>query len=355
VRPADSTLAAWLKVTLTLGVPARAQLALARAPGCIEALHSMPESEIAAIVGSQCARALKGPGPETLDAVLAWLERPGNHFITLHDEAYPPLLRQISLPPPVLYVRGRLDLLKNDAIAIVGSRNASFQAQRDAQAFGSAFAAHGLTVVSGMALGVDCAAHRGGLSGKGSSVAVLGTGADVVYPQRNLELAEALAEDGTLVSEFPLGTRPIAGNFPRRNRLISGLARGVLVVEAALSSGSLITARFAVEQGRDVFAIPGSIHSACTKGCHQLLKEGAKLVETAEDVLEELNWPIAEPMRSRSDLLLDAMGDAPVCIDDLVERTGEDAPSVMAQVTMLELEGCIEAVAGGFFQRISAH
>ena len=194
------------------------------------------------------------------------------------------------LPPPLLHVAGRAELLAAPAFAIVGSRNASTQGSRDAYQLALALSASGLPIVSGLAMGIDAAAHRGGLAERGSSIAVMGTGPDVCYPRDNAALAAALARDGALVSEFPLGTAPRAGNFPRRNRLISGMSRGVLVVEAALGSGSLTTARRALEQDRDVFAVPGSIHSPLSKGCHWLIKEGAKLVESAADVLLELGW-----------------------------------------------------------------
>ena len=218
----------------------------------------------------------------------AWLEDPANDIVTLADTRYPRQLLQIPDPPPLLHVKGRVELLSRPALAIVGSRNATAQGMANAEAFARTLSDAGLTIVSGLALGIDAAAHRGGLAGSASSVAVLGTGADIVYPARNRALAHELAAGGALVSEFPLGMKPLAGNFPRRNRLISGLALGCLVVEAAADSGSLITARLAAEQGREVFAIPGSIHSPLAKGCHALIKQGAKLVESARDILEEL-------------------------------------------------------------------
>jgi DNA processing protein len=232
---------------------------------------------------------------------------------------------------------------------------------RDAQSFARALSEAGLVIVSGLALGIDAAAHRGGLAAVGSSVAVMGTGPDVIYPRRNHELAHALATDGCLVTEFALGTASVAGNFPRRNRLISGLSRGVLVVEAALRSGSLITANCALEQGRDVFAIPGSIHSPQSKGCHWLIKQGAKLVESAHDVLGELglNSPgasadVAVDEEPDHDPLLDAMGHAPISIEQMAQRTGLDAAKLAAHLSRLEIEGRIAALAGGWFQRVEA-
>jgi DNA processing protein len=231
---------------------------------------------------------------------------------------------------------------------------------RDAEAFAATLSEAGLCIVSGLAAGIDAAAHRGGIAQKGSSLAVLGTGADVVYPAGNRKLAERLAHEGCLISEFPLGTPPEPGNFPRRNRLISGLSRGVLVVEAAIRSGSLITARRALDQGRDVFAIPGSIHSPLSKGCHDLIKQGAKLVESAEDILAELGLgdavagkPAPGPA-APADPLLDAMGFAPVTMDQMAQLTGFGAPALAASLSRLEIEGRVAALAGGRFQRIES-
>jgi len=237
----------------------------------------------------------------------------------------------------------------------VGSRNATAQGRADAQAFAAALSGAGLTIVSGLALGIDAAAHRGGLAGESSSIAVLGNGVDVRYPRDNRALAEALERKGCVISEFPLGTPPLEDNFPRRNRLISGLALGVFVVEAAVQSGSLITARCAGEQGREVFAIPGSIHSVVSRGCHRLIKDGAKLVEGAEDVLTELGWkpaPSSPCRKAERDPLLQAMGHAPVSLDDLALATGLEVARVTARITRLELAGRVAALAGGRFQRL---
>ena len=252
-----------------------------------------------------------------------------------------------------------MSLANRPALAIVGSRNATPQGAANAESFAKAFSASGITVISGLALGIDAAAHRGGLTGEGSTVAVLGTGVDVLYPARNAALAEQIAERGLLLSEFSLGTQPIAHHFPRRNRLISGIARGVLVVEAAVASGSLITARAALEQGRDVFAIPGSIHSPLAKGCHALIKSGAKLVDCVEDVLSELGgWRHAStleqpPARSaEAPGLLAHMGFDPVELDALCARAGLPAEQVSAQLLRLELDGRVAALPGGRFQRL---
>jgi len=291
---------------------------------------------------------------------LAWAAEPGHSIITLADETYPRLLLEIPDPPALLYARGRIELLARPALAIVGSRNATQQGEANAEALAKALSNSGFTVVSGLALGIDAAAHRGGLAGAGSTVAVLGTGIDVVYPSRNTALAAEIAERGLLICEFPLGTAPAAQNFPRRNRLISGLARGCLVVEAALASGSLITARAAAEQGREVFAIPGSIHSPLAKGCHALIKSGAKLVESAEDVLAELSGfrpsgyasttkALAE---TRDAGLLGHMGHDPVDVDSLCSRAGMSAEQVSSELLRLELDGRVAALPGGLYQRL---
>jgi DNA processing protein len=298
------------------------------------------------------------PEEGVVDHALKWIAQPNHHFVVRGSPAYPERLAEIPDPPVALYVQGRFELLSAPSLAIVGSRNATTQGLRDAEAFAEAVSNAGLAIVSGLALGIDAAAHRGGLRGRGSSVAVMGTGADRIYPARNRELAHQLASSGALVSEFPLGTSPRPGNFPSRNRLISGLARGVLVVEAAMESGSLITARRAVQQGRDVFAIPGSIHTALSKGCHRLIKDGAKLVECAEDILDELRIPHAEARAmgaspgNTGDPLLDLMGGTPISLDEIARRTGEAASAIAARLTHLQIDGRIAAIAGGFYQRL---
>jgi DNA processing protein len=282
-----------------------------------------------------------------------------------HPE-YPKALLEISDPPALLYCVGRIELLNRPGLAVVGSRNATAQGVRNAQAFARALSDAGLTIVSGLALGVDAAAHRGGLEGQSSTIAVLGTGADVVYPPANQGLAKEIAERGLLISEFALGSPAAKQNFPRRNRIISGLTRGTLVVEAALASGSLITARAALEQGREVFAIPGSIHSPLSKGCHSLIKSGAKLVESAEDVLSELagirtqTVPLPEKSADSNAQtatidappLLEHMGYDPIDIDSLCTRTGLSAQHVSAALLRLELDGRVASLPGGLYQRV---
>jgi DNA processing protein len=353
----------WLRLSLTRGVSVRDQATLLRAFGSADRLFRAPSAHVAASVGEEIAsRLCHGPPPMLVDTALKWLDAPGHHLVTWADPDYPKLLLEIASPPCVLYVRGRRDLLDRPAVAIVGSRNASPQGVRDAEAFGEALSSAGLAVVSGLALGIDAAAHRGALRAGGSSVAVIGTGADRTYPKGNKALDEALEAGGAIVSEFPLGTGPLQENFPRRNRLISGLARGVLVVEAAMGSGSLITARYAAEQGRDVFALPGSIHAPLSKGCHRLIREGAMLVESTAEILESLGFASPTPVERDAnavkdpvpDPMLQAMGHAPISIDELVERTGRTAAAIAARLSMLEMRGAVSALAGGLFQRMSA-
>jgi DNA processing protein len=279
----------------------------------------------------------------------------GHAAITLADGDYPQPLLETADPPPLLYLHGRRELLARPGLAMVGSRSATPQGISNAEQFARAFSDAGLTIVSGLALGIDAAAHRGGLEGASSTIAVLGTGADILYPQRNRALGERIAREGLIVSEFPLGTPPHGANFPRRNRVISGLTRGCLVVEAALASGSLITARFAAEQGREVFAIPGSIHSPHSKGCHALIKQGAKLVESAQDLLQELGIKgfAASPATANPEVagLLVHLGYDPCDIDALCARSGLTAAAVSAMLLQLELEGKVASLPGGLYQR----
>ena len=351
-------LAAWLRLTLSPELSNTSVLALLHAFGQPEQVFTAPRAQICAAVGDKIANALaKEAKANDIDAAARWIGEPNHHFVGIGEKTYPAALMQMPDPPAALYVQGRVELLSRPAFAIVGSRNATAQGARDAQSFAHTLSNAGLAIVSGLALGIDAAAHRGGLRAKGSSIAVMGTGADRIYPPRNRDLAHELASNGALVSEFPLATPPLPGNFPRRNRLISGLSRGVLVVEAALMSGSLITARFALEQNRDVFAIPGSIHSPLAKGSHRLIKDGAKLVECAEDIPDELGLehdPPTEPPAGPEDddTTLDAMGQAPVSVDELAERTGDEAGDIAARLSLLEIEGRIASVAGGLFQRL---
>jgi DNA processing protein len=311
--------------------------------------------------GAPIAAALRRGAPrEAVDKALAWLEQPGHRLLTLADAAYPPLLLQTPDPPVILYATGRSELLLQPALAVVGSRSPTPRGAADAEAFAAVLSDAGLTIVSGLAFGIDAAAHRGGLRGTGSSVAVVGTGLDRVYPARHRDLAHELALRGALVSEFALGTPPVAANFPRRNRILSGLARGCLVVEAALRSGSLITARQALEQGREVFAVPGSIHSPLSKGCHWLIKQGGKLVESAQDVLEELRLPgaaaasapaPAAALAPEQSALLDCVGYDPVDLDTVCLRGGLTPDAASAMLLALELDGYLDRLPGGQHQR----
>jgi DNA processing protein len=313
---------------------------------------------IARIVSAEIAgRILSDIDSAAIDAALEWAGAEGHAVLTLADPDYPRPLLEIPDPPALLYLRGRRELLARPSLAVVGSRNATPQGASNAEQFARSFSAAGLTIVSGLALGIDAAAHRGGLDRAGSTIAVLGTGADMLYPQRNQALGERISREGLIVSEFALGTPPHGGNFPRRNRIISGLTQGCLVVEAALASGSLITARLAAEQGREVFAIPGSIHSPHSKGCHALIKQGAKLVESAQDLLQELGMGGLEAPHAAADPalggLLAHMGYDPCDIDTLCTRSGLTPDMVSAMLLQLELDGKVASLSGGLYQRTS--
>jgi DNA processing protein len=347
----------WIALSLIPGLGTEGTRRLLAAFGGAEQALGASAAALAPHVGKEVARAIvEGPERASVQAALQWLADDANGLVTLADADYPRLLLETPDPPPLMYVKGRRDLLNAPALAVVGSRNATPQGIENAEAFSRAVSDAGLAIVSGLAHGIDAAAHRGGLAGTGSSIAVVGTGLDIVYPARNRDLAHALAAGGLMLSEFPLGTPAMASNFPRRNRVISGLARGVLVVEAALKSGSLITARLALEQGRDVFAVPGSIHSPLAKGCHLLIKQGAKLVESAHDILEELG---CESDSARSSVaggaddhpLLAHLGFDPVDVDTLCARSGMTAERVSTGLLELELAGRVAALPGGKFQR----
>ncbi|MBT9566800.1 MAG: DNA-protecting protein DprA [Thiobacillus sp.] len=347
----------WLRLGLIPGIGNTSLIRLLTAFGSPEAVLASGRSALTShLSAAQCDALQIGPDPTELGAALEWLAQPGNSLMTLADRDFPRNLLEIADPPAMLYCKGNRALLNQPALGIVGSRNATPQGLRDAEAFAHALSDAGLTIVSGLALGIDAAAHRGGLAGAGSSIAVIGTGIDRIYPARNKALAHALVETGLIVSEFPLGTPPLPGHFPRRNRLISGLSRGVLVVEAAPNSGSLITARVATEQGREVFAIPGSIHSPLARGCHALIKQGAKLVESAADVLDELAWQqrLGAPVQPEmsADPVLHALGEAPTTLDTLAQRTGLTLDALSAKLLTLELDGQIASLPGGRYQKI---
>lgn len=364
-------LAAWLRLSLAPGIGGETQRTLLRQFGLPQHILALGRGELSRVLSPrQLAGLFDEQTQAAIDASLNWAEQDGNHILSLADSAYPQALLQTADPPILLYAKGQAALLNRPALALVGSRNATTQGLSNAEQFARHLSLGGLTIVSGLALGIDAAAHKGGLEGSGSTVAVIGTGADRIYPAKNKDLARSIAERGCIVSEFPLGTPALAGNFPRRNRIISGLSRGVLVVEAAERSGSLITARLAGEQGREVFAIPGSIHSPLSKGCHRLIKQGAKLVDDARDILEELlpepaypskvdpmpppGPPVAEGGSDPdSTAVLKALGFDPCDLDTLVHRSGLTAQALCAILLTLELDGRVENLPGGRYQRLA--
>ncbi len=370
-------LAAWLRLVGTPGVGREAARRLLAEFGSPQRALDASTAARRPLVGDAAAAALAAEPPgfaALLAATLAWLEgRPadetgsGRDVLVLGDPRYPASLLETADPPTLLYVEGRIELLRADAIAIVGSRNPTAQGLENARAFASHLSRAGLVVVSGLALGIDGAAHEGALEGQaagetGGTIAVVGTGLDLVYPARHRALAHRIAAAGLLVSEFPIGTASRPENFPIRNRIIAGLARGTLVVEAAMRSGSLITARLALEAGREVFAIPGSIHSPQARGCNALLKQGAKLVDSATDILEEFSLArpapagrsgAVEPVRpGKADPVLAALGFDPMSLDALVARTGMSAAELSARLLDLELAGRVARLPGQVFQRV---
>ncbi|MEE9331926.1 MAG: DNA-processing protein DprA [Methylophilaceae bacterium] len=332
--------------------------------GSPDKIFSASISQLREVVSNPLASKVnQGVQTKAIQPTLDWLKKNNTHIVTLADTSYPQRLLQTSNPPVVLYAIGNLDWLNQPAIAMVGSRNATPQGEKNASDFAQELCNQGLCIVSGMALGIDGAAHRGALKNNGATIAVVGTGLDIVYPAKHRDLAHKIAERGLVVSEFPLGTPSKAQNFPRRNRIISGLSLGCLVVEANIKSGSLITARLAAEQGREVFAIPGSIHSPVSKGCHLLIKQGAKLVESAMDILDELKNIIPEhsPLGSHAQMgeksvetnaLLASMGFDAINFESLLVSSGLTAEALSSMLMMLELEGKISVLAGGNYQRL---
>ncbi|MFZ3128859.1 MAG: DNA-processing protein DprA [Rhodoferax sp.] len=380
-------LAGWLRLHLTPGIGNSTARRLLTAFGLPAHIFAQSATALGQVAGAQQTAALQQE-PAELQALLEttwdWLQSDTqrHRILTLGDPAYPQALLHMEDPPLLLYGMGTpaawqtdgLNTMLTHCIAVVGSRNPTPQGAANARQFSLALAQAGWTVVSGLALGVDGAAHAGALDGADASqlatVAVVGTGLDRVYPKQHRDLAHRIAQHGVLLSEYPLGTPPHAANFPRRNRIIAGLARGTLVVEAALQSGSLITARLAVEQGKEVFAIPGSIHSTQARGCHALIRQGAKLVECAQDILEELQPPPAlrsatdsiaahaddngaDGAMDAEDSLLQALGFDPVGLDALQARTGLDTPTLQVRLLELELEGQLGRLPGGLFQRVA--
>ena len=354
----DAELASWLALNQIPGLGNEGVRRLLQAFGSPDQIFSTPAHTLKQVAQPAVADIIaQGWDEAALEPVASWLNDPLNTIVTLADADYPQALLNIPDPPLLLYVKGRRELLNHPALAVVGSRNATTQGLNNAEAFAQAASAAGLCIVSGMAHGIDAAAHRGGLRGKGSSIAVVGTGLDKIYPAANRDLAHQLAQHGALISEFSLGTPPLAANFPRRNRIISGLSLGCLVVEASLQSGSLITARMALEQGRDVFAIPASIHAPQAKGCHYLIKQGAKLVECAQDILQELGHFTAGTAQSasapESHPLFAHLGFDPIDLDNLSQRSGLTIEALSAILLQLELDGNVATLPGGLYQRLS--
>jgi DNA processing protein len=363
----DASLAAWLTLLHCPGIGPRrysALLAYYQAPHIL--LDAGPSEINRLDLPRESKKWLSQPDLGAVEADLAWLHAdPQHHIITLADARYPQQLRETDSAPPLLFVNGNPDLLNTPQLGMVGSRNPSSGGRENAFNFARSLSQAGLTITSGLALGIDSAAHEGALSATGLTIGVTGTGLDRVYPARNRKLAHEIAARGALVSEFPTGTQPLADHFPRRNRIISGLSLGVLVVEAAPKSGSLITARFASEQGREVFAIPGSIHNPLARGCHSLIRQGAKLVETTDDILEELGLTTADTAAPQTTLptdqdldnnsmkLLSFIGHDPVSIDILVERSNLTPEAVSAILLALELRGVVSSPAGGLYIKAS--
>lgn len=360
-------LGAWLRLLETPGIGSVHARRLLAALGTPQAVFAAPFDAHAQLLGASLASALAEPPPglaDLLERSWQWLQAPQHSLLALSDPDYPEPLLQTADPPLLLYLSGRRELLQAPSLAIVGSRNPSAQGRDNAEAFSRELGAAGLCIVSGLALGIDAAAHAGALAAGAGTIAVLGTGLDQIYPPRNRSLAAQIAAQGLLLSEYALGTPPLSANFPRRNRIIAGLSQGCLVVEAALRSGSLITARLAAEAGREVFAIPGSIHSPQSHGCHALIRQGAKLVESAADVLEELRLPPApaprpdtaatEPLDTADTpaaRLLQAMGFDPVGMDALMARGGWPVEQLSALLLELELSGEVARLPGQLFQR----
>ncbi len=366
VQDRDAELRAWLRLAAVPGLDGVRAAALVRHCGSAEAALQAKPDELAALRLAPGALAAVHPPGATFDASLRWADAPGRLIAPAGGAGYPPQLMAITDPPVLLYVRGDTDALAAAQVAIVGSRHPTPAGRETARGFARRIAAAGLVVTSGLAIGIDAAAHRGALEGGGRTIAVCGTGPDCIYPAGHAALADAVAAAGAVATEFPPGTPPRPANFPQRNRLISGLSLGVAVVEAAERSGSLITARLAAEQGREVFAVPGSIHSPLSRGCHRLIRDGARLIESADELLDGLQRDLfravvqaAEaprvsrpPLDSDSKILLNACGFGPVDTDILVERTGFSAAAVSSKLLLLELMGEIEPCAGGRYCRI---
>ncbi len=353
----------WISLGEVAGVGAQTYWQLLKTFGSPAEVFGASFKQLTEVVSEKIAIEISnGPAKAGYHEASQWLSISDNHLVTLADITYPKTLLEINDPPPFLYAKGNLGLLNQPSIAIVGSRNASVQGEKNAEAFAQGLCEQGLCVVSGLALGIDGAAHRGALKANGATIAVVGTGLDIVYPAKHRELAHQIVARGLIISEYSLGTPSKPQNFPKRNRIISGLSLGCLVVEANLQSGSQITARLAAEQGREVFAIPGSIHSPMAKGCHQLIKQGAKLVDDLRDIIDELDFKTQAASTSHSNPssettidhpLLALMGFDPMPIDTIVHLSDLTVKEVSSILMVLELEGKIATLAGGLYQRIA--
>lgn len=350
----------WISLSNIHGVGAQTFCQLLKTFGNPANVYAANFKQLIEVVSEKIATdIIKGVDEVALSDSLDWLSQGNNHLVTLADAHYPKALLEIADPPPLLYAKGNLALLNQPSIAIVGSRNASVQGEKNAEAFAEGLCSYGLCIVSGLALGIDGAAHRGALKVNGATIAVVGTGLDIVYPAKHRDLAHQIVQHGLIISEFPLGTPSKPENFPRRNRIISGLSLGCLVVEANLQSGSQITARLSAEQGREVFAIPGSIHSPMSKGCHQLIKQGAKLVDNLQDIVEELKLNNLASNACQPDnhvipdsSLLQLMGYEQMSLENLVCLSGLTVSEVSSTLMLLELEGRVASLAGGQYQKI---
>jgi DNA processing protein len=370
MRPSDEDFA-WLTLSRTPGLDATVLgSALIHAGSAAALVRADDRWREHAAMSASAREYLRHPAPPSA-AELRWLEGARHHLVPFTDPKYPRLLAELDHRPIALYAAGNLEALGEPQLAAVGSRNPTRPGSDTAFELARALAERGLGIVSGLASGIDTAAHRGALAAQGVTIGVLGSGVDIVYPAPNRELAESIRHDGLLVSEFPLGTPPRRAHFPRRNRIIAGLSMGILVVEAARGSGSLITARAARELGRTVFAVPGSIYNPMSRGCHELIKRGAKLTETADDILSELNFSVffgrgtggargaAEPNADASGMdkdhkiLLDALGFDPADLDMLIVRTGFKPEAVSSMMLILELEGHVQAAPGGRYSRVA--
>jgi DNA processing protein len=358
----------WVSLGRISGIGSQTFCQLLKAFGSPENIYAANLKQLREIVSDRIAsEIIRGYDTDALEQTRLWLSQENNHLVTLADAEYPKSLLEIADPPPFLYAKGKLSLLNQTSIAIVGSRNASVQGEKNAEAFAADLCAYGLCIVSGLALGIDGAAHCGALRVNGATIAVVGTGLDIVYPAKHRDLAHQIVQNGLIISEFDLGTPSKPQNFPKRNRIISGLSLGCLVVEANLQSGSQITARLATEQGREVFAIPGSIHSPMSKGCHQLIKQGAKLVDCLQDIVEELNLShnsqsdllsdidinsANAPENTSGNIILTTMGYDPITLDNLVTLSGLTVSDVSSMLMLLELDGKIASLTGGQYQKI---